>query len=66
MGSIFTRMSLKFTEKLCVMTMKNVEKTDMTNLVNFNASSGKFENLPFDVLLLSIAYEVSVKKESFS
>ena len=44
------------------MTMKNVEKTDMTNLVNFNASSGKFENLHFDVLLLSIAYKVSVKK----
>ena len=62
MGSIFPRMSLKFTEKLCVMTMKNVEKTDMTNLVNFNASSGKFENLHFDVLLLSIAYKVSVKK----
>ena len=62
MGSIFPRMSLKFTEKLCVMTMKNVEKTDMTNLVNFNASSGKFENLHFDVLLLSIAYKVSVEK----
>ena len=28
----------------------------MTNLVNFNASSGKSENLHFDVLLLSIAY----------
>ena len=31
-------------------------KNDMTNLVNFNASSGKSENLHFDVLLLSIAY----------
>ena len=31
-------------------------KNDMTNLVNFNASSGKSENLHFDVLLLSKAY----------
>ena len=34
-------------------------KNDMTNLVNFKASSGKSENLHFDVLLLSIAYKVS-------
>ena len=34
----------------------------MTNLVNFNATSGKSENLHFGVLLLSIAYKVSVKK----
>ena len=31
-------------------------KNGMTNLVNFNASSGKSENLHFDLLLLSIAY----------
>ena len=31
-------------------------KNDMTNLVNFTASSGKSENVHFDVLLLSIAY----------
>ena len=31
---------------------------DMSNLVNFNASTGKSEN----VLLLSVAYEVSPKK----
>ena len=37
-------------------------KYDMNNLVNFNASSGKTENLHFDVLLLSIAYNVSAKK----
>ena len=37
-------------------------KNDMTDLVNFNASSGMFENLHFDVLLLSIAYKVSAKK----
>ena len=37
-------------------------KNDMRNLVNLNASSGKSENLHFDVLLLSIAYKVSAKK----
>ena len=47
----------KFEEKLAL-----VLKNDMTNLVNFNASSHKLENLHFDVLLLSIAYKVSVKK----
>ena len=31
-------------------------KYDIRNLVNFNASSGKSENLNFDVPLLSIAY----------
>ena len=33
-------------------------KNDMRNLVNFNASSGKFENLQFGVLLLSKVYYV--------
>ena len=37
-------------------------KNDMRNLVNFNVSTGKSENLHFDVLLLSIAYKVSAKK----
>ena len=37
-------------------------KNDMRNLVNFNVSSGKSENLHFNVLLLSIAYKVSAKK----
>ena len=38
-------------------------KNDMRNLVNFNESRGKSENLHFDVLLfLSIAYKVSAKK----
>ena len=37
-------------------------KNNMTDLVNFNGSSGKSENLHFDVLLLSIAYKVSAKK----
>ena len=47
----------KFEEKLTLGS-----KDDMRNLVNFNASSGKSENLHFDVLLLSIAYKVSAKK----
>ena len=42
---------VKFEEKLTLGT-----KTDVRNLVNFNASSGKSENLHFDVLLLSKAY----------
>ena len=33
-------------------------KNDMRNLVNFNVSSGKSENLNFDVLLLSKVYYV--------
>ena len=37
-------------------------KYDMSNLVNFNASSGKPENLLFDVLLLSITYKISAEK----
>ena len=48
----------KFEEKLALGF-----KNDMTNVVNLvNASSGKSENLHFDVLLLSIAYKVSAKK----
>ena len=33
-------------------------KNHVRNLVNFNASSGKSENLHFDVLLLSKVYYV--------
>ena len=33
-------------------------KNDMKNLVNFNESSGKPEDLHFDVLLLSKVYAV--------
>ena len=47
----------KFEEKLALGS-----KNDMTNLVNFNMSSGKFENLHFNVLLLSIEYIISAKK----
>ena len=39
-------------------------KNDMTNLVNFNASSGKSEILHFDMLLFLIAYKVSAKKST--
>ena len=49
----------KFEEKLTLGS-----KNDMRNLVNFNASSGKSENLHFDVLLLSIAYKVSTKQNT--
>ena len=37
-------------------------KNDVRNLVNFNVSSGKPENLDLNLLLLSIAYKVSAKK----
>ena len=47
----------KFEEKLALGF-----KYDMTNLVNFNVSSRKFESLHTDMLLLSIAYKVSAKK----
>ena len=37
-------------------------KNDMTNFVNFNADSGKSENVHFDMPLLSVAFKVSPKK----
>ena len=49
----------KFEEKLALGF-----KNDMTNLVNFNASSGKSENLHFDVLLLSIVQLKSAEEMS--
>ena len=48
----------KFEEKLTLGS-----KNEMRNLMNFNVSSRKSENLYFDALLLSIAYKVSAKKE---
>ena len=39
-------------------------KNHVRNLVNFNASSGKSENLHFDVLLLSKVYYVWTKKST--
>ena len=46
-----------FEEKLTLGSKNNIR-----NLMNYNASSGRSENLHFDVLLLSIAYKVSAKK----
>ena len=63
---------MKSTKELRLMTPKSDakfeekltpgSKNDMRNLVNFNVSSVKSENLHFDVLPLSIAYKVSSKK----
>ena len=47
----------KFEEKLNLGS-----KYDTRNLMNFNVSNGKSENVHFDVLLLSIPYKASVKK----
>ena len=47
----------KFEEKLTLGS-----KNDMRNLVNFNVSRSKSENMHSDVLLLSITYRVSAKK----
>ena len=49
----------KFEEKLTLGL-----KDDMTNFINFNASPRKLENLRFDVILLSIAYNFSAKKSA--
>ena len=46
----------KLKEKLTICS-----KNSMMNLVNFNSSSGKSENLHFDVLLLSKVYCFSQK-----
>ena len=37
-------------------------ENDMANLVNLNVSSGKSENMHFDVILLSIAYKYLAKR----
>ena len=56
-------MSLKLTEELCVMTMKNdtkfeeeltcLSKTDMSSLTNFDSSTESPKNLHFNRLLLN-------------
>ena len=63
---LFKVLDQKGTDKLCLNTLKSDEKfedtltlgskNDTRNLVNFNASSGKSENLRFDVLLLPKVY----------
>ena len=50
---------VKFGEKLTLGS-----KNDRENLVNFNVSSGKSENLQFDVLLLLKVYYVLAKKSA--
>ena len=47
----------KFEEKLALGF-----ENDMVTLANFNASSGKSENVHFDVILLSITCKNSAKK----
>ena len=61
-------MSLKFTGKFCVMTMKNdakIEeestswfKIDMRNLTNFDPSTQNLENLHFNGILLNQVHSV--------
>ena len=52
----------KFEKKLTFLTF--CSKNDTGNLVNFNASSGKFNNLHFNMLLLSKVYYVRAKKRT--
>ena len=69
LSKAYRNLDRQSTEELCFMTLKSDakfeeklilgSKNDMRNLVSFNASSGKSENLHFDVLLLPIAYKVS-------
>ena len=61
-------MSLKFTEELCAMTMKNDAifeeeltyhfKTDMRNLTNFDPRIESLKNLHFNWPLLTKIYNV--------
>ena len=69
-------MSLKLTEELCVMTMKNDAKfekeltchflNDMRNLMNFDSSTRKSKNLLFDWLLWSEYIKFELKKAQSS
>ena len=61
---------MKSTEELCLMTLKMMQSLRKSwpvvpkmDLVIFNASSGKSENLHFDVLILSKVYYVWTKKK---
>ena len=62
---------MKSTEELCLMTLKMMQSLRKSwplvpkmDLVIFNASSGKSENLHFDVLILSKVYHVWTKKST--
>ena len=71
-----SNMSLKSTEELCVMTMKNDAKfekeltchflNDMRNLMNFDSSTRKSKNLLFDWLLWSEYIKFELKKAQSS
>ena len=53
------------TEEWCKVRRKKLtlgSKNNIRNLINFDGSSDKSKNLHFDMLLLSIASEVSIKK----
>ena len=56
--SHITEERAKFEEKLTLGS-----KNDLRNLVNFDVRSGKSESLHFDVLLFSIAYKFSVRRQ---
>ena len=60
----YVRFMSHHTEGWCKVWRKTTlgSKYDMRNLLNFKEGSGKFENLDFDGLLLSMAYKVSAKK----
>ena len=61
----YRRVMFHDTEEWCKIWKKKLtlgSKNDMRNLEDFNGSSGKSENLHFDVLLSSIAYKDSTKK----
>ena len=63
-------MSLKFTGEFCVMAMKNYAKfeeeltcqfkIDMRNLMNFDPSTQKSQNMHFNELLLTKVYNVCI------
>ena len=56
--SHITEERAKFEEKLTLGS-----KNDLRNLVNFDVRSGKSESLHFDVLLFSIAYKFSARRQ---
>ena len=68
LSKVYNMFQLENFRGICVMTLKGDAKfkgrltldlkNDIMNLVNFHASSRKSENLHFDGLLLSNAYEV--------
>ena len=63
-------MNIKFTEKLCVMTMNNNAKfewkltfhfkTDMRNLTNFDSSTQKSKKFLFNLLFKLGSFQYSV------